>query len=413
MSCSGNCFSCSPENKNKYFQNVKNRFQAENLSNFTYNFDVYSRPSSMLLGLTDNCNLACSYCFVKQKPLEMTYEIAEKSIEWLLNNHSNDSTPLVTFFGGEPLLKYSDIIVPIVEKYKEKVNFSITTNGTLLDEDKVDFFYKNNVGILLSFDGIKEVQNTQRAGKEINSFEAVRDNIPYLLLRFPNTTMRMTLTKLAIPHLYDTILLAEEFGFKNITFCPNAYEDWDWDDAVAYEEQLEKIGLHIFKSFYNNNDIAIRVNPLIDYFNNIELGIQGNLHYNNSLMRCGLGTTSCAITPEGQIIPCQEKISCPTWVIGNVFEGIDPKAHETFLKWYINKMNNDFICNRKCVTLKENVHCLNNTCPSRLEDLNFKPSTATCVFNRVTLRIAHRLYLNCQHSIDPKIVDYFSKEEVY
>ena len=102
MSCSGNCFSCSPENKNKYFQNVKNRFQIEDLSNFTYNFDVYSRPSSMLLGLTDNCNLACSYCFVKQKPLEMTYEIAEKSVEWLLSNHSNDSTPLVTFFGGEP-----------------------------------------------------------------------------------------------------------------------------------------------------------------------------------------------------------------------------------------------------------------------------------------------------------------------
>ena len=130
-------------------------------------------------------------------------------------------------------------------------------------------------------------------------------------------------------------------------------------------------------------------------------------------MRCGLGTTSCAITPEGQIIPCQEKISCPTWIIGNIFEGIDPKAHETFLKWYIDKMNNDFICDRKCITLKENVHCLNNTCPSRLEDLNFKPSTATCVFNRVTLRIAHRLYLNCQHSIDPKIIDYFSKEEVY
>ena len=227
----------------------------------------------MLLGLTDNCNLACSYCFVKQKPLEMTYEIAEKSVEWLLSNHSNDSTPLVTFFGGEPLLKYDDIIVPIVEKYKEKITFSITTNGTLLDEDKVDFFFKNNVGILLSFDGVKEVQNTQRVGKEINSFDTVRDNIPYLLLRFPNTTMRMTLTKLAIPHLYDTILLAEEFGFKNITFCPNAYEDWDWDDAVTYEDQLEKIGLHIFKSFYNNNDIAIRVNPLIDYFNNIELGV--------------------------------------------------------------------------------------------------------------------------------------------
>ena len=61
----------------------------------------------------------------------------------------------VNFFGGEPLLYFDSLIKPLVEKYKDIVSFGITTNGILLDEDIVDFFYENNIQPLLSFDGIE------------------------------------------------------------------------------------------------------------------------------------------------------------------------------------------------------------------------------------------------------------------
>ncbi|MGN1326575.1 MAG: hypothetical protein ACI4VQ_00590 [Clostridia bacterium] len=61
----------------------------------------------------------------------------------------------VNFFGGEPLLCFDSLIKPLVEKYKDIVSFGITTNGVLLDEDIVDFFYENNIQLLLSFDGIE------------------------------------------------------------------------------------------------------------------------------------------------------------------------------------------------------------------------------------------------------------------
>ena len=53
----------------------------------------------------------------------------------------------INFFGGEPLLQFDQIIVPLVEENKEVNNltFGITTNGVLLDEDKVDFFYKHKI----------------------------------------------------------------------------------------------------------------------------------------------------------------------------------------------------------------------------------------------------------------------------
>lgn len=405
------CNLCSEAFREQRFKAMKEQYQAVDLSQFQYNFEEHSRPYSMILGLTNDCNLACKYCFVHQNPQYMTFEVAEQSILWLKENYEarNKTEKLnIVFFGGEPLLCYDTIIVPIVEKYKDIAEFSITTNGVLLDEDKVDFFYKNNVHILLSFDGVKVVQNKQRVGKECNSYDSVIKNIPYLLLRFPNTTMRMTITKDSLPHLYDSIILAEEMGFKNVTFTPNAYEEWTWDDAVIYEEQLNKVGLHIYKSFFNHHDPVINVQPIQKAYTKVEQSLYDNLKFNNNIMRCGLGTTSCAICPNGDIVPCQEKTSNPTFILGNVFSGIDAKKHEEYLTWYIDKISN-FTCDRLCQSTKEGVHCLSNICPSRMEDLKFKPSTASCIFGRVTLRVTNRLFMQCYENINPWMQEYFEK----
>ena len=415
MSCNGSCTdcnSCDTESLKERFNSIKTSYSNYDLSDFQYDFETYSRPYAMLLGLTSDCNLACKYCFVKQKPEYMTYEIAEQSIEWLKENYkakNKDGKLDIVFFGGEPLLCYDDIIVPIVNKYKDIATFSITTNGVLLDEDKVDFFYKNNISILLSFDGVKQVQNSQRVGKNIDSYSVVINNIPYLLLRIPDTTMRATLTKDSLPYLYDTVLLAEELGFKTISFVPNAYEDWTETEEIIYEQQLMKIGLHIYKSFFKNKT-AIKVNPIIDYYNKIATSIDKGLYFNNHLFRCGLGTTSCAITPDGKIIPCQEKISNPTYILGDIWNGIDPVSHKKFLNDYIDNLNN-LTCTLRCSTLKECLHCISTICPSRLEDLNYKLSTPTCIFNRVTLRIANRLNLICYQSLNPFMSAYFNEQE--
>lgn len=87
----------------------------------------------------------------------MTFEVADRSIQWVLSNCQGDKKPTVGFFGGEPLLKFDDIIVPITKKYEDKIEFSITTNGTLLNEDIIDFFCDYEIYPLLSFDGVPEV----------------------------------------------------------------------------------------------------------------------------------------------------------------------------------------------------------------------------------------------------------------
>ena len=67
--------------------------------------------SHILLNLTDNCNLKCKYCFTHQHPRDMTLDIAKKAVLWLWENKDPFKEQIhVTFFGGEPMLKFEEII---------------------------------------------------------------------------------------------------------------------------------------------------------------------------------------------------------------------------------------------------------------------------------------------------------------
>lgn len=398
------CSTCTAECRLETFEQFRDEYSA--INSFKYNPNIHSKPTNMLLGLTNRCNLNCSYCFVSQNEQDMSLEIAEQALQWLKsNNENNEELPTVGFFGGEPLLKFNDIIKPLVEKYSKEFNWSITTNGILLNEDIVDFLYKYDIIPLLSFDGVPEVQNKQRS----NSFNTILKNIPYLLLRFPNITMRATVTKDSIPYLYDTVLMAEELGFKHIFFCENAFENWEKNLEPILLDQFNKIGLHIYKNLINNKP-TIKVDPIQRIFKSLTLAQKNNLFFNNEILRCGLGTTSCAITPEGKIIPCQEKISTPNTILGDIQNGIDIQIHKNYLINYFNKVNN-IKCDKGCNT-KDRLICLSHLCPSRLEDLNYNISTATCMFSRMAIKVALRLHFLCANSSKINIRLYFEEEDV-
>lgn len=144
------------------------------------------------------------------------------------NGEKSGEKPTFTFFGGEPLLAFDTIIKPIILKYKKELNWSITTNGTLLTEEIIDFLADNNVSILLSFDGIKEVQDKQRPlmGQR-SSFDKIMENLDYLVLKIPDTVFRGTLTKFSIPYLYQNMLFFEKIGAKSCAFCIDETEEYD------------------------------------------------------------------------------------------------------------------------------------------------------------------------------------------
>lgn len=110
-----------------------------------------------MLYVTKDCNMKCVYCYEKWPNVKenLTLKQAMKIIYNIYKNNNKSVT--IAFFGGEPLLNY-DLIVNLckVRSQLHLVNpmqFIMTTNGSLLTPDKIDFLWKENVRITLSYDG--------------------------------------------------------------------------------------------------------------------------------------------------------------------------------------------------------------------------------------------------------------------
>lgn len=234
----------------------------------------------------------------------MNFETAEAAAKFVLSNadfHKRRAS--LNFFGGEPLLKWNDIIVPLVEKYSNNLDWSMTTNGVLLDEDKVDFCRRHNIGILLSFDGVKEVQDTQRPAKVGSSFDMVKRNIPYLLLRFPDTVFRATVTKNSIRYLKETTNLARKLGFKHITFCPNFFDEFDEQDESLIQDFFDGESIKLMENIRDLEIPELLVGNIIKMYRSIELSANTK-DISNSLFRCGQGIHGVGISTQGFLHPC-------------------------------------------------------------------------------------------------------------
>ncbi len=309
------------------------------------------------LNVTQKCNLACKYCFVKQQPLEMTYETAKDAVDFYAKNALDElATPSVTFFGGEPMLRYDDIVKPIIEYVRGnygEYTLSITTNGTLLDEDKLRFFKDHGVEILLSIDGDKPTQDLLRTKHDgSGSFDDIP--IDLYLKYYPHGTFRATLDPRNVRNMYDNYLFAEGKGYKSVTMIPNVFEEWSTEDYDAMERGVEKIMDHIAeakangKSYAEFSEVEKRKK---DFLNKTDK--RGKVKDLPACGTCGLGASVYgSIGASGDVYSCQEmteNAECADFKIGNIYTGIDDdKRIELSKKFHVDniKSSADSRCDR-------------------------------------------------------------------
>lgn len=332
--------------------------------------------TSACLNITDTCNFNCRYCFVNHQPNNMSFKIADDACQWILNNTVNGN-PSLFFFGGEPTLRWDDIIIPIVKKYPN-FNYSITTNGFVLDKEKIDFLADNNFAIMLSMDGAKETQSYNR---NENSFEKLDAIIPYLLKKLPNTNFRGTIIPATCKNTFENILYAFNKGFKSCYFTINIFEEWNEFHRQLLEEEIKKFTLAYINSFVNNKSFIhfSSFEEMIKLLIKKELDLLDN---NVNIYKCGLGNGYGAIDYKGDIYTCQEIVTYrennAQFKIGNIYTGIDNNNLDCLVNDIVNdlpvvnnigecgdcplkfccKKNicqiNNFICNNHCLIQSEN-----------------------------------------------------------
>lgn len=161
-------------------------------------YHLENNVSMLILQVTQQCNFRCEYCTYsgsyfnrKHSNKKMDAETALKGIDFLIEHSSNLDRIYIGFYGGEPLLAF-DLVKECIEYAEKKaegkeVIFSMTTNASLLTEEKRKFFSQHNIQILISLDGPKEIQDSHRifAADNKGTFEKVTSNIKDLKEKQP------------------------------------------------------------------------------------------------------------------------------------------------------------------------------------------------------------------------------------
>jgi uncharacterized protein len=112
------------------------------------------------LGL--ECNYSCEYCsqrFVEKGESTTAKDIAPFIEKLKVLEFSEEDGLRVEYWGGEPLA-YIKTLMPLVEaieqrfvSWKKKPRYSIITNGSLLDDDIIDFLMEHDFAVSISHDG--------------------------------------------------------------------------------------------------------------------------------------------------------------------------------------------------------------------------------------------------------------------
>ncbi len=172
---------------------------------------LQKRILKLCLQVTQQCNFRCRYCVYsgsyvnrRHSAKRMTWDIARKGIDFLLDRSRDTPFIDVSFYGGEPLLEFELIqrCVAYVESQAKgkRVSYHITTNGSLLTKDVVEFLSSLPLNLTVSLDGPKEVHDRNRrlSGNE-GSFDLVYANIQMIKHDFPDFLSRVSFSVVIDP----------------------------------------------------------------------------------------------------------------------------------------------------------------------------------------------------------------------
>jgi len=281
--------------------------------------------------LTEKCNSECKYCYEKSMKefdngLDKKFKFdfsepcsSEINLDKLKKFISQDKSPVIVFYGGEPLLNISKI-KEIINGLGSSVRYCMQTNGKLLNELPKEYMDKFS-RILVSIDGNKERTDFNRGtgtyDKVIENIELIKEN------GFKGEIVaRMTISQ-DFSDLYEQV--------RNILSI-QLFNSVHWQlDMGFYKNDFEEKKISKFVSDYNKS-----LTKLINFWaDNIELGKVLKLYpflgffesiYSNKPVegiRCGAGFKGYAITTSGKIAACPIMNNIQDFNCGNLDSKLD------------------------------------------------------------------------------------------
>jgi uncharacterized protein len=276
------------------------------------------------LVLTHDCNLACDYCYAGEKRRRpMSDDVLGRALDLAFSDGSKAVE--VAFFGGEPLLEWSRLTraVALAQRRAAEVgaalSLSLTTNGVLLDDERVRFLVDNEVFVALSLDGVRaahEATRPTRGGK--SSFEAVVRGLDRLLAAGAPLMTISVVDPRNVQLLGDSVGFIAGRGVERIVLNPNYSAPWT-DAALATWRRgfADVTALWLER---RRQKRPLYVNVLDD---KLVVAAKGGYEARD---RCDMGHGRVAVAPSGNLYPCERLLAEDEEValrIGDVFSGVD------------------------------------------------------------------------------------------
>jgi uncharacterized protein len=274
------------------------------------------RISSVQLIVSNNCNFNCEYCFVNSIYVSPEREHWQKAIDnrimtekqafAYINNvieyiKKQDNPSLhIQFFGGEPLTN-KPVILSVLdhfqfgEKFGVPLQYSIVTNGSLIDEDIAGYFSKYNVSVSVSFDNPDESVRKDKNGEDNRG--KILHNLEILQRHQVHTTFNSVLSKETFPYFdYRIVDCAVKYGISEVGVL------FDLDPAFYEKVPLEIIADKLFNLYIYGKEKNVSVTG---YWRMLYASIFQYNAYQKGFKTCVATGSQLSSEPSGAIFACK------------------------------------------------------------------------------------------------------------
>ncbi len=311
-------------------------------------------PDLLTLNITEQCNLRCKYCAFSgsyyhnrtHSDKAMPSEMAHRAVEWYLGFDREKYS--VGFYGGEPLLAKKtlmDIIKKVHEQVGEKAQCHLTTNGTGMSGEMVDFFSHYKVNLTISIDGPENLHNRYRVNAQgQGSFEKLWNTISWLKKEYSHYFQH---------HVIFNMVLAPPYDFEAIHQFIQKYPAIFRNGSILHSP-LNSDPSTINENIPSGGDYYGQRSRLSRQY--MDILVEGRkpdpfLHslFGKSLIlihkrgvgqlketspshgQCVPGDRKCFVDTDGKLYMCERVQVKP---IGDIYSGFDREAITSFLKSY-------------------------------------------------------------------------------
>jgi His-Xaa-Ser system radical SAM maturase HxsB len=241
-------------------------------------------PNLHIVVVTLRCNETCVYCHASRADMsatstDMSKETADKTLDVIFATTNPNVT--IEFQGGEPLVNF-EVVKHVIESAREKnraankrLEFTMVSNLSLMDDEKLEYLVSNKVQICTSIDGPEHLHDKQRKLPGLSAHQSAsrwikRINDAYAKMGLDPTLYHvealLTTTKETLPlwkDVVDTYVSlgcralflrpVDPFGFMEKTGprveYPRAEYMQFYRSAVDYMLELNKNGVEILERF--------------------------------------------------------------------------------------------------------------------------------------------------------------------